>query len=234
MERRRDVIIMIRISTIILLLIFTLGWPQPVSTQAITSIQMSNTGNSRPERDAGFKYFRLHEFFSNLPRNVGEAAIFINNLVQSAVLTPVPVEKEIIISLENQKLYKLENGRIIESFPVSSGVNGHRTPTGKFKVHSKTPHAWSNKYECSMLNWMAFTNDGLYGLHALKGTKYLNKLGRRASHGCVRLSPDAAITLYEWADVGTPVTIDASFDPSPHIVRHQAGITSSDREQVVF
>jgi lipoprotein-anchoring transpeptidase ErfK/SrfK len=50
------------------------------------------------------------------------------------------------------------------------------------------------------------------GIHALpirpNGTvMWGGLLGQRASYGCVILSKSAAKTLYNWADLGTPVHI---------------------------
>ena len=141
-------------------------------------------------------------------------------LTQAPTLKPRPVapEKEVIICLGDQHLYRFEDGRIISSHPVSSGVPGHRTPTGDYGVYNQTVRAWSNKYECTMLHWMALTPDGMYGMHALKGTSYLRKLGRVASHGCVRLSHDDAELIYGWVEIGMPVTIVAEFDPEPYLM----------------
>jgi hypothetical protein len=130
---------------------------------------------------------------------------------------PAPPVKEIIISLENQELYRFEDGRIVSRHPVSTGVPGHRTPTGDYRVHNKNLSAWSNKYECMMLHWMSICGSGLYGIHSLRGTSYLKKLGRVASHGCIRLSHEDAESMYNWADIGTPVTIVNEFDPTPYL-----------------
>ena len=41
----------------------------------------------------------------------------------------------------------------------------------------------------------------------IHGTKELNSLGKKASHGCIRLGPDMLSTVYREASVGTPVYI---------------------------
>jgi hypothetical protein len=63
-----------------------------------------------------------------------------------------------------------------------------------------------------MLNWMAFTADGSYGLHGLEGSSYERHLGSVASHGCVRLSRKYAKDLYTRVKVGMPVTIVSDKD----------------------
>jgi len=122
-------------------------------------------------------------------------------------------EKSVLISLADQTVYILENGEVVRECLTSTGVPGHRTPTGSYSVHNKSPNAYSNRYECYMPNWMAITPDGLYGMHALQGTSYLRHLGSVASHGCIRLSPEDAEWLYGWTEIGTPVEIVDDWDP---------------------
>jgi lipoprotein-anchoring transpeptidase ErfK/SrfK len=131
--------------------------------------------------------------------------------------TPVeePVQKHIIISLADQMMWVFEGDTIVQRFPVSTGVSGHRTPTGNYSVRNKSPRAYSNRYECYMPHWMAITADGQYGMHALEGPSSLRHLGSVASHGCIRLSPENAAWLYDWVEIGTPVEIMADYDEPP-------------------
>jgi hypothetical protein len=124
-------------------------------------------------------------------------------------------DRHIIISLADQRMFVFEYGVIIQRFLVSTGVPGHRTPTGSYTVHSQSLRAWSNKYECYMPHWSAITADGQYGMHALEGTSYIQHLGSVASHGCIRLSPEDATWLYDWVEIGTPVEIVDNYDEPP-------------------
>jgi lipoprotein-anchoring transpeptidase ErfK/SrfK len=128
---------------------------------------------------------------------------------------PVEPEKHVLISLADQQMWIFEGNMIMQRFPVSTGVPGHRTPTGTYSVHNMSSRAYSNRYECWMLNWMAITGDGLFGMHALQGTSYLRHLGSVASHGCIRLSPENAEWLYGWVDIGTRVEIVADWEEPP-------------------
>ena len=59
---------------------------------------------------------------------------------------------------------------------------------------------WDN---APMPNAIFFTKDG----HAIHGTLEVKKLGKPASHGCVRLSPENAATLYALVEAnGLPQT----------------------------
>ncbi len=52
--------------------------------------------------------------------------------------------------------------------------------------------------------------------HAIHGTEHVNHLGRRASHGCVRLAPEDAATLYALVEeagmANTTVVVKGSAD----------------------
>lgn len=124
----------------------------------------------------------------------------------------VRLEKSIFIKLKTQTMEKRVGGIAIKAFKISSGLPQTPTPVGTFKVLNKHPRAWSRSASLWMPYWMAFTTRG-HGLHELPewpgGKKEgANHLGRVASHGCVRMGIGAAKEMYEWAPVGTSVTIE--------------------------
>lgn len=85
-------------------------------------------------------------------------------------------EKQIQILLDSQRLLAIDNGIIILSAPVSTGMGGvYATPKGTYKIHNHIDTAFSNKYKLYMDNWMALNSDkfGLkgYGIHALPHVK---------------------------------------------------------------
>jgi len=128
---------------------------------------------------------------------------------------PAEPIKHVLISLADQLMWVFEGNVIMQRFPVSTGVPGHRTPTGTYSVYNMSARAYSNRYECWMLHWMAITPDGMYGMHALQGTSYLRHLGSVASHGCIRLSREDAIWLYEWAEIGMQAEIVSDWEEPP-------------------
>jgi hypothetical protein len=121
------------------------------------------------------------------------------------------LEKRIEVSLSSQTLSYYQGDYKIGSFLISSGVR-NTTPRGIFKVYNKIPKAWSS-YGLWMPYWMSFTASGKMGLHELPywpngHREGESSLGRPASHGCVRMGRNGeAETLYNWAEVGTPVII---------------------------
>lgn len=131
---------------------------------------------------------------------------------QSNTIARITNGKYIDINLADQIMTTFENGRPLNSYLVSSGKAGMNTPIGKHQIYNKHPRPWSNKYGLYMPNWMAITPDGLYGIHELpewpSGYKEgEDHLGTPVSHGCVRLGIGPSQSVYDWADVGTPVIV---------------------------
>jgi hypothetical protein len=78
------------------------------------------------------------------------------------------------------------------SWPISSARSGFVTPRGTYGVQSLQPMHYSKKYHNSPMPHSIFFNGGF----AIHGTYDLANLGRPASHGCVRISPANAATLF--------------------------------------
>ncbi|MBC7254239.1 MAG: L,D-transpeptidase family protein, partial [Actinobacteria bacterium] len=149
----------------------------------------------------------------------------------------VTVRKSMVVSLAEQRLYCLENGRVVYVFLVSTGIASKPTPTGNFRilyhdyVHPIPKHPGTVCYY-----WMGFYED--YAIHAwpvyngVQGD--YSSLGRPASNGCVRLDPRLAHIPYYWAPDGTPLTIiPGRFQPPPLPVmggHASAGVEAPSRE----
>jgi len=78
-------------------------------------------------------------------------------------------------------------------FKVSTGIAAYDTPVGSYKARSMNEMWYSRQWDdAPMPHAIFFTRKG----HAIHGTLETNKLGRPASHGCVRLDPDNAKRLF--------------------------------------
>jgi lipoprotein-anchoring transpeptidase ErfK/SrfK len=76
---------------------------------------------------------------------------------------------------------------------VSTGLAGYDTPSGTYIASSMNEIWYSKEWDdAPMPHAIFFTKKG----HAIHGTDETKKLGRPASHGCVRLSPENARTLF--------------------------------------
>lgn len=101
--------------------------------------------------------------------------------------------EEVFITVDKseQRMY-VETSTEYFEWDVSTGRKGYNTPTGNFKPYLlKTIH-YSSKYDNAPMPNSIFFHGG-YAIHA---TYSINNLGRPASHGCIRLSPQNARWLY--------------------------------------
>jgi tetratricopeptide (TPR) repeat protein len=122
--------------------------------------------------------------------------------------------KRIEIDISSQRFYAYVGDELLYNFPTSTGLPGRDTAVGHFEVQSKIPMAYSSIWRLNMPYWLGIYNVGRIenGIHALPirpdGTvMWAGLLGQKASYGCVILSNQAARTIYEWAEIGTPVHI---------------------------
>lgn len=121
--------------------------------------------------------------------------------------------KEIQIDISEQHLYAYENGKLVFSYVVSTGIY-NSTRIGTFKVLDKIPNAYSSRFNIWMPYWMGIyysgtLENGIHGLPLLWNGVELwgNLLGQPATYGCIEARTWEIKKLYEWAEIGTPVII---------------------------
>ncbi len=122
----------------------------------------------------------------------------------------------ILVVRRRQRLYFFKNDRLVRMHIVSTARPGYVTPkmspgtrrggVRMGQVFKKVRHAWSHRYNCPMPYWLAITSSGSHGIHATVPSAY-RRLGRPASHGCIRQHLKDARVLYNMVDVGTPVYV---------------------------
>ena len=96
------------------------------------------------------------------------------------------------VSLSNQRMYVSVNGVRKYTWAVSTGRSGYGTPTGSYRPQRLERSWYSRKYDNAPMPHSVFFRGG----YAIHGTSAVSRLGSRASHGCVRLAPGNAATLY--------------------------------------
>src|SRR3954454_24035246 len=96
------------------------------------------------------------------------------------------------ISNSAQRMRVYIDGGLTYAWPVSTARRGYRTPAGSYRVQRMERMWYSRKYHMSPMSHALFFRGG----YAIHGTYSIRQLGRPASHGCVRLSPGHASTLF--------------------------------------
>lgn len=84
-------------------------------------------------------------------------------------------------------------GRTLYTWKISSGARGHDTPTGRFRPQWVARRWHSRTYDMAPMPYSVFFNSGI----ATHGTTSVRRLGRPASHGCVRLKTANARKFYK-------------------------------------
>ena len=128
------------------------------------------------------------QFWGRIMR-LGAAAAFGAILCLAA---PAHADVLVSISKSQQRAAVMIDGVEAYRWPVSTGRRGHDTPAGNFRPQRLERHWYSRQYDMTPMPWAVFFHRG----YAVHGTMEAYNLGHAASHGCVRLRPDNAATLY--------------------------------------
>ena len=78
------------------------------------------------------------------------------------------------------------------TWAISSGLAGG-PPSGSYRPERLERKWYSRKYDWAPMPHAIFFHQG----YAIHGTNVISRLGRRASHGCVRLHPQHAAILFD-------------------------------------
>ena len=164
----------------------------------------------------GIPYWKLQDFSPQLA---------VRGLVPGETLTipprdyllslPIVVDKRIVISIKEQRLWAYEAGTMTRELVVSTGIDRSPTMPGIFQVQSHVLSAYASRWDLTMPHFLGIYEavpdfwNGIHGLPTLSNGVRLwgNVLGRPASYGCIILDLAAAEELYQWADEGTVVEI---------------------------
>lgn len=98
----------------------------------------------------------------------------------------------VVIDISQQAMTVRVDGVTRHNWPVSTGRKGYPTPKGTFRPVRLERMWYSTKYDNAPMPYSIFFHYG----YAIHGTTEVRSLGRPASHGCVRLHPSNAATLF--------------------------------------
>jgi hypothetical protein len=118
----------------------------------------------------------------------------------------------IVVSKPGQKMTVSVDGTTEYVWPVSTGAGQYETPSGTWRPFRMEAEHFSKEWDdAPMPHSIFFTDQG----HAIHGSFHVKALGRKASHGCVRLSPQNAAILFDLVkEAGyknTSVTVKGGF-----------------------
>jgi lipoprotein-anchoring transpeptidase ErfK/SrfK len=115
-----------------------------------------------------------------------------SGLLSLALVVPASAGIVAQIDQSRQRMRVYVDGALSHDWPVSTARNGYVTPNGNFRVGLMAPMWRSHKYHGSPMPHAMFFRGG----YAIHGTYAVGHLGRRASHGCIRLAPGHASRLF--------------------------------------
>ena len=131
----------------------------------------------------------------------------------------VDPDKRIVVNMSGQWVKVYEGGNLKWNWAASTGIADSPTWPGIYQVISHEPNAYAGNWDLWMPHFMGvyqpipgsdFTN-GFHGFPTRGGWQLLwtNSLGTKVTYGCILLNNENAETLYNWAEEGVVVEIQA-------------------------
>ena len=111
-----------------------------------------------------------------------------------------PTNHRMVINLSEQRVTLFRGDEFVLSSRCSTGRKGYRTPPGEYLITTKLRQWVSTIYDVPM-PWMMRLNSSAIGIH--QGVVP----GYPASHGCIRVPPGKAATIFKLVRVGDRVEI---------------------------
>jgi lipoprotein-anchoring transpeptidase ErfK/SrfK len=129
--------------------------------------------------------------------------------VEASQLELHHVANRILVNIAARKLEVLRGNQVLYSTTVAVGAPGRETPTGNYYVQVRfvpdDPFLGAFAFETSAYSKLTeWPGGGVVGIH---GTSMPQLLGQAVSHGCVRMSNQAALVLKRLVPLGTPIKI---------------------------
>jgi lipoprotein-anchoring transpeptidase ErfK/SrfK len=115
-------------------------------------------------------------------------------IAAAMVLAAAPVRASVVIEVDksSQQMSVLVDGVARYRWAVSTARAGYSTPSGTYHPERLERTWFSREYYNSPMPHSIFFHGG----YAIHGSYEISRLGGPASHGCIRLHPSNAATLY--------------------------------------
>lgn len=142
--------------------------------------------------------------------------------IPAAHVVPDVEVGEIVINLAERRLFYRPSKKRMLTFPVAIGKAGWETPLGETTVVRKrqnpiwTPPESVREENPNLPASIPAGPDNPLGAYALNlgwdgfiihGTNAPNSIGRKVSHGCIRMYPEDIARLYPLVEIGTKVQV---------------------------
>ncbi len=124
--------------------------------------------------------------------------------------SPQKVAKRIVVNLKTQKLAYYFGTTKLDEFPISSGVRTKPTPPGTYTVLVKRPVVdyKGADYDFPNTKWNLMFKKGATLNYYIHGAYWHHNFGHPMSHGCINVAYSNMEKLYDWAEFGTPISIE--------------------------
>ncbi|HEU4808815.1 MAG TPA: L,D-transpeptidase, partial [Homoserinimonas sp.] len=159
---------------------------------------------------------------TNLPAYA--ESLFITNYNPYGVdTTSLPGRKYIVVDISDQTLTAYQGDQIVLQTLVSTGLAPNDTEIGAFHVRIKYEKQDMQGFTSSTGEVVSVGSEGQgeqylvkdvpnvlyinYDAEALHGAYWHNNFGNRMSHGCINLPVEVSSFIFEWAPLGTAVTV---------------------------
>ncbi len=128
-----------------------------------------------------------------MPLPFSRTIIFTAVLLSAAAYDGALAAVAVQVQLSSQTMKVTVDGAQFANWPVSTARRGYRTPTGTYAPYSLERMHYSKLYDYTPMPYSIFFHTG----YAIHGTYDVRHLGYPVSHGCIRLSPGHARSLFE-------------------------------------
>ncbi len=167
----------------------------------------------------GLGYNQMALYHPEIDPWLPEAGMVID--IPSKWIPPPTRHRAVVVNIPEMRLYRFfEEHHMVRTYPIGIGREGFNTPVMETRVVAKIenpswtvpPSAWE-KYGRKIMPpgpenplgdyWIGLAANNI-GIH---GTNFPWGVGRRVSHGCIRLYPEHAAQFYHEVDRGMIVEI---------------------------
>jgi len=137
---------------------------------------------------------RVYKFSDeDMIRDINGRDYYEKPISNNIINIPYGSKIKAVVDISSQRLTLYANSKMVYKWKVSTGRYKFPTPRGRYKPYSLQRMHYSKKYDNAPMPHSVFFRGGF----AIHGTTSISRLGRKASHGCIRLHPKNAKIFYD-------------------------------------